>query len=203
MLTVAAMPASPSLPLQPVRLTLRDGRHVLVREISEHDKAGLLAAFSRLSADARYTRFMAPMKDLPEAMLETATHPVAGRECALVAIGIDEGQPEREPIVGGARFVSAPGSDVCEFAVTLDDGWHGAGLARRLMTMLIDIAKERGYRRMEGFVLAMNSSMRGLAHRLGFADVACPDDATVRIVSLALHEDDPGQERPVESGDTA
>ncbi len=179
------MPAPTPLPLTPTRLTLRDGRHILLREICEKDRAGLLAAFARLSDDARYTRFMAPMRELPEAMVEQATHPQPDHECALVVISEAEGEGGGR-LVGGARFVAAPGSEVCEFAITLDDDWHGAGLARVLMSTLIDTARARGYARMEGFVLAMNTPMRRLARRMGFADVSCPDDATVRIVTLPL-----------------
>lgn len=180
------MPAPTPLPFTPTRLTLRDGHHILLREICEQDRPGLLAAFSRLSADARYTRFMTPMRELPEAMVEHATHPEPDHECALVAWSEAQAGEGSGRLVGGARFVAAPGSDVCEFAITLDDDWHGAGLARILMSALIDTARARGYARMEGFVLAMNTPMRRLARRLGFSDVGCPDDATVRVVTLRL-----------------
>lgn len=173
-------------PFSPTHLTLRDGRRILLREICEQDRAGLLAAFARLSQDARYTRFMAPLRELPESMVEQATHPEPGHECALVAVSEADGLEGSGRLVGGARFVAPPGSDVCEFAITLDDDWHGVGLARILMTALIELAGARGYQRMEGFVLAMNTPMRRLARRLGFTDVACPDDATVRIVTLPL-----------------
>ncbi|MDF3889062.1 N-acetyltransferase family protein [Cupriavidus basilensis] len=165
----------------PARVALRDGRQVVLRKIREEDKAGLLAAFDRLSADSRYTRFMASLRELPEAMLESATHPAPELECALVAIYGDA-----QSIVGGARYAAAPGSDVCEFAVTIDDEWHGLGLARCLMQVLIAAARARGYRTMEGYVLASNTGMRGLARRLGFVDTACHEDATLRVVSLGL-----------------
>ncbi|QEZ44872.1 GNAT family N-acetyltransferase [Cupriavidus oxalaticus] len=169
----------------PFNMPLGDGREVLVREITEDDKAGLLAAFNRLSADARYTRFMAAMRELPEAMLEHATHPAVEREFALVAL--DTGN-EGPSIVGGARYAAAPGSDTCEFAVTVADDWHRLGLASKLLGTLIDIARRRGFRHMEGYVLSSNTGMRRLAKRLGFADVPCPDDATLRVVTLALQE---------------
>ncbi|MGO4281229.1 L-amino acid N-acyltransferase YncA [Cupriavidus sp. OV038] len=167
----------------PFSVLLRDGREVLVREIAEDDRAGLLAAFDRLSADARYTRFMAAMQQLPEAMLEHATHPSPECELALVAVATKGKGPS---IVGGVRYAAAPGNDTCEFAVTIVDDWHGLGLASRLLSTLIDTARRRGYRSMEGYVLSSNTAMRRLAHRLGFADVPCPDDTTLRVVTLAL-----------------
>jgi RimJ/RimL family protein N-acetyltransferase len=165
---------------------LRDGRKVTLRGIREQDKAAVLAAFHRLSPDARYTRFMMSMRDPPAALLEAALHPVPGREFTVIAVS---GQGAGESIVGSARYVGAAGSDTCEFAVTLADDWHGAGLARRLLTLLIEAAKAQGFRCMEGFVLTLNTPMRRLAKRLGFVDKPSDDDATLREVRLELAGD--------------
>jgi GNAT superfamily N-acetyltransferase len=154
---------------------LRDGRQVMLRGIQAQDKAELQAAFHRLSADSRYTRFMMSMRDLPEAMLEAATHPVPSREFALVAVS---GEGGAESIVGSARYVGAPENNTCEFAVTVADDWHGLGLAKRLLGILIETATVQGFRCMEGYVLA--------AKGLGFVDTQCHGDATLRVVSLSL-----------------
>lgn len=167
----------------PVLAKLRDGRDVVLREIGAHDKAEMQDAFQRLSADSRYTRFMMAMRELSPAMLEAATHPVAGRDFALVAVS---GEGAAEDIVAGARYVGEPGSDTCEFAVTVADDWHGLGLASRLLGILIANARAQGLRCMEGYVLALNTPMRRLAQRLGFTDRQCPDDATTRLVRLDL-----------------
>jgi hypothetical protein len=45
---------------------------------------------------------------------------------------------------------------------------------------------------MEGFVLASNSSMLGLARRLGFRLHADPRDPTVVVVALDLASGSPG-----------
>jgi RimJ/RimL family protein N-acetyltransferase len=171
-------------PVLPVVVKLRDGREVTLRAIQAQDRAELLAAFHRLSDDSRYTRFMAFMRDPPEAMLEAVTHPAAGREFTVVAISGDDGGAGS--IVGSARYVGAPGSDTCEFAVTVADDWHGLGLARRLMEILIDTATAQEFRLMEGYVLAVNTPMRQLAKNLGFADTRCHDDAALRVMILSL-----------------
>jgi GNAT superfamily N-acetyltransferase len=167
----------------PLAVTLRNGRSATVRPICPEDKDEFEAAFERLCAEARYTRFFAAVRTLSEKILDSATRPAPDREVALVAVS-NEGS--RQIIIGGARYVSAPGSDTCEFAVTVADDWHGLGLARRLLETLIEIARARGVQRMEGFVLPTNSSMRGLAARLGFADAQCPEDRTLRVVTLEL-----------------
>jgi len=174
---------APSDMTLPILVKLRDGREVMLREIQAQDKDGMLAAFHRLSADSRYTRFMMAIRDPSPAMLEAATHPVPDREFALVAVSFDAGA---DNIVAGARYAYAPGSDTCEFAVTVADDWHGLGLASRLLEILIASATARGLQRMEGYVLAINTPMRRLARRLGFIDRQCDDDASLRVMSMSL-----------------
>jgi RimJ/RimL family protein N-acetyltransferase len=185
-----AQTGAPTETRLPMLAKLRDGREVVLREIQSEDKEGMLAAFHRLSADSRYTRFMMSMRDLSPAMLEAATHPVPGRAFALVAVsGEGQGEDRAERIVAGARYVGAPGSDTCEFAVTVADDWNGLGLASRLLGILIASATAHGLRCMEGYVLAVNTPMRRLAGRLGFVDRQCQDDATLRVVSMSLASD--------------
>src|SRR5215212_2576868 len=104
-------------------VTLRDGRTVTIRAIRADDADAMSAAFDHVSAEARYSRFMAMVKVTP-AMIERAVRPPADRERALVAIA---GEGADETIVGGARYVRD--GEACEFAVTITDGWRGAGLA--------------------------------------------------------------------------
>lgn len=169
----------------PLSLTLRDGRRVLVREIRPEDREGLHAAVLSLSPDARYTRFMSAVKDLPEQTYDAATHPHPQREFALVVTPEDVA-PVQQPVVAGARYASAAGSDCCEFAITILDDWQGQGLSGPLMNALIEQARLHGFRTMEGYVLSTNAPMRKLASRLGFSEAACPGDASTRIVTLAL-----------------
>ena len=176
--------AAPSpAPVLPVTVPLRDGRRASLREILPEDKERLQAAVGHMSTDSRYTRFMGTVRDLPDHMLEAATHPVPGREFALVAVAAEG---PAESIVGGARYASEAGSDTCEFAIAIVDGWQGLGLAPRLMETLVAAAEAHGFRCMEGYVLSTNAPMRGLAKRLGFQESPCPGDATVRVVRRVL-----------------
>lgn len=50
------------------------------------------------------------------------------------------------------------------------------------MAMLIDAARERGFKTMEGTVLATNHTMLNFIRPLGFAVLLDPDDAgTLRV----------------------
>lgn len=172
-------------PFTPVVLQLRDSRRVTVRATRDEDKAAVNEAFQHLSPDSRYSRFMGLVRELSPAMLEAAVHPPGDRDLALVAV---EGEGEAETIVGGARYAASPNDDDCEFAVTVVDDWQGVGLARQLMELLMAAARARGLRTMEGYILTSNAGMRGLARRLGFADMPMPEDPTVRLVRRQLDE---------------
>ena len=178
-MTAAVLPAE----FIPVDLPLAGGRRVTLRAVHPQDKDAMQAAIKRLSAESRYARFMTALRELPPQMLERAVNPDQARELQLVAVC---GEGAQQKIVGGARYVGSPGSGDCEFAVTVADEWQGLGLARQLLQSLMQAARARGLERMEGYILASNSRMLGLARRLGFIEVPSPEGPGVRLVRRDL-----------------
>lgn len=167
----------------PETLVLRTGRTVVVRAIRADDDERLQSAVRGLSDEARYTRFMGALRELPPRLLDRAVNPVGGLELQLVAVVPAAGD---EVIVGGARYASEIGDEACEFAIALHDEWQGAGLARRLLEILMRHAAAAGFTHMEGLVLASNVRMLGLATKLGFVPVASTEGPTVRKVRCTL-----------------
>ena len=163
--------------------TLRDGRSVRVRAMRGSDDAEILQAFGRMSADARYMRFMRVVRDVDQDRLRKtlASFPEHG-------FGIVATVPAADgfDIVGSAIFVIDRKPSTCEFAMTVLPDYGGAGLGRTLLGTLVATAKRRGLKEMEGFVLAVNQPMLKLASRLGFTIAPDPDDASVRICRLSL-----------------
>jgi len=152
---------------------------VTLRPICAED-APLEADFvRRMSSESRYKRFMAAMRELPQAKLKYLTEVDGVRHVALVATICHEGQ---EALVGVARYVVGPTGTDCEFAISVDDAWQGSGVAGVLMHTLMEVARTRGLRRMEGIVLATNSRMLKFMRQLGFSVQPDPDDRrTVRV----------------------
>jgi acetyltransferase len=164
---------------------MRDAREVTLRAIDAADGPEIAQAFERLSSESRYARFLQHKKQLDPAALSKGVNPRPGQDFAFVATvpaadGID--------IVGAAQYVTVDDADAtgCEFAITVSENWRGSGLADRLLASLIRRARRDGYRRMEGMVMAGNSTMLGLARRLGFTINAVSDDATVLRVERTL-----------------
>ena len=164
-------------------VTLRDGRAVHIRAMRPADEAELLQAFGRMSDDARYMRFMRSVREpnMERVRKALASFPEDGLGIVATvpaADGID--------IVGSAIYVIGNDRSTCEFAINVGSAFGGVGLARTLMTALIESAKKRGLREMEGFVLAENQPMLRLASRLGFDIAPDPDDRAIRLCRLPL-----------------
>jgi RimJ/RimL family protein N-acetyltransferase len=163
--------------------TLRDGRTVHIRAMRPSDETEILQAFDRLSADARYMRFMRAVREPNRERMRKilASLPEGG-------VGIMATVPAADGIdvVGTAIFVIGSDPAICEFAITIAADHGGAGLGRTLMTALIDAAKRRGLEEVDGFVLAANKPMLRLAARVGFSVSPDPDDPSVRICRLRL-----------------
>lgn len=158
---------------------LVDDATVTVRPMRADDMP-LEADFVRhLSAEARYERFMVTVRELSPAKLKYLTDVDQIRHVALVAT---VERDSRQEIVGVARYIVDPSQNKCEFAIAIDDDWHGSGLAGMLMHDLMEIARSRGVGTMEGIVLATNTRMLQFARQLGFRSQRNLEDRdTVRV----------------------
>jgi len=156
---------------------------VTIRPIRAEDK-GIEQSFVRgLSQNSRYYRFMEQMRELSPDKLKYFTEIDYDRHMALIAT-VEGGGGEREVAV--ARYVAPPGGDSCEFAVAVDDEFQGTGLAGLLMAALIDFARARGFKTMEGLVLTDNHKMLKFARQLGFEIRREPDEPGTRRIVLRL-----------------
>ena len=154
-----------------------------IRAVRPSDEAELVQAFGRMSEEARYLRFMGSVgePDVERWRKTLAAFPESG-------LGIVATVPAEDgiDIVGSATYFIAGNRRSCEFAISVAFAFGGFGLASKLMTALIDAARRRGIRQMDGYVLAANQPMLRLARRLGFSIAPDPDDVAVRICSLQL-----------------
>ena len=85
-----------------------------------------------------------------------------------------------------ARYIANPDGRSCEFAVVIADAWQRKGLASRLLSLLIEAARERALGQMMGYVMASNRPMLSLCEKLGFSVAADGGDATQMQVTLNL-----------------
>jgi acetyltransferase len=170
-------------------VTLKNGMRVLLRPIRPED-ADLERAFvAALSPQTLYRRFMMPVKELSDAMIERFTQIDYDRELALVALENPDGGTPGGPgsrLCGVARIIPTWEDGVAEFAIVVGDWTHQSGLGRELMLRMFDACRTRGYDVIEGVVLGENVSMLRFCERLGFTIKVNPDDPAERIARRTL-----------------
>ncbi len=170
-------------------VTLKTGQHVMLRPIRPED-ADLERDFvAALSPQTLYRRFMMPVKELSDAMIERFTQIDYDRELALVALENPAGGTPGAPgsrLCGVARIIPTWEEGVAEFAIVVGDWMQHSGLGRELMLRMFDACRTRGYDVIEGIVLGENVSMLRFCERLGFTIRINPDDPAERIARRSL-----------------
>jgi acetyltransferase len=162
---------------------LADGTDITIRPIRPED-AGIEQAFVRkLSPEAKFFRFMDSLQELSQEMLIRMTQLDYDRELALIATVERDGE---ETELGVARYFTNPDGQTAEFALVIADDWQRRGLGTRLMSCLIDAAREKGFKALQGEVLANNAKMLSLLKRLEFAIRVKTDDPTLYVVVKVL-----------------
>jgi acyl-CoA synthetase (NDP forming)/GNAT superfamily N-acetyltransferase len=160
-------------------LLLRDGGSVAVREVKPSDPPAIQALFAGLSAESLAMRFGAmrgPLSD-DEARQMAASAGPSG--CGLVALA-DTGE---ERVVALARFDRVAGAHDAEFALVVDDAWHGRGMGTALLERLVDRAAADGLEGLWGSVRPGNAAMMRVLHDLGarMAESRGPEQVLVRV----------------------
>jgi RimJ/RimL family protein N-acetyltransferase len=155
----------------------RDGSDLLVRPITPDDREAFLRNFEHLSAQTRYRRFLAPIKQLTNDEVTYFTEVNHRDHEALIAL-----TPGGE-IVGIARYIRfGPDSPGAEVAVTVADGWQGRGVGTALLARLAERGLSEGVEAFQGICLAGNTDMQRLLRELGpGARKSHPEDGVVEI----------------------
>ena len=164
---------------------LRDGRGYTIRPIRAEDGERLQRFVRGLSEQSRYFRFISTLTELTPRMLARYTQIDYDRELALVASigpGATNAEAGDETIIGVVRYLLNPDRETCEFAIAIADRFHGQGLGTTLMQAIIGAARDKGLKRIEGFVLAINAPMIGLMRALGFRIETDDDDPALKRV---------------------
>lgn len=178
--------ASPSAsePPENDRITARDGRTLVLREIHAGDVLALQRGFARLSPEEVRMRFLHPLTELPHDFAVRLTDLDPATSVAFVFIDVPD-EPERE-IRGVARAYVDATTLSAEFAIVVQRQYTGQGLGIRLMRCLIDACRQRRAEELWGDVFIDNGPMLHLLAKLGFTRGQMPHDPGVQRMVLKL-----------------
>ena len=165
------------------RLTLVDGTRVVVRPIRPEDRQIEKEFVEALSNESKYFRFMSALRELNESMLNRFTQIDYDQEMALIAVVCENA---RETEIGVTRYIVSASGSTCEFALAVADAWQQRGVGTILLCNLIDAARARGLKTMEGSVMTSNNKMLGLVRALGFNIQSEGDNSSIKLVTKQL-----------------
>jgi RimJ/RimL family protein N-acetyltransferase len=155
---------------------LRDGRRFKIRALEPDDRAGLLAAVGRSSAQSLYRRFFSPKRGFTEEEIAQFVNVDFVNHVALVAALGGRGGV----IVGGCRYIVVqPGK--AEVAFVVVDDYQGQGLGAALMRHLAKIARDAGLKELMAEVLADNISMLKVFEKSGMPVSTTRDGGVVHV----------------------
>lgn len=165
----------------PHRATLRNGVVALIRPVRADDRQRLIDAFHKLDTQTIYTRFFGAKRELNEVDLARIDASDFVHAVALVA---SLGQGDGEILIGGGAYtvLDRPGEPpTAELSFTIEEDYQAQGLSTLFMSLLTRIGRERGIRRFEAEVLAVNRPMLKVFERSGLPMHAVLEDGVVHV----------------------
>ncbi len=138
------------------KLTLSDGRFILIRPVRPTDERMLQGLYYSLDSRDRYLRFFT----YSTSFTHTKIQPLVNIDYAtnMILVGEHEGDGEKK-LIASAGFFKTPDPSTAEIAIVVDDNWRGNNIARTLLDYLVIIAKELNYTYFSGSVLIENRVM--------------------------------------------
>jgi GNAT superfamily N-acetyltransferase len=167
--------------------TLKNGTTVRFRSIKPDDKGRLTEAFRNLESESIYTRFFQQKKALTDEELKAATEVDFEKVVALV---VTVGEGGNETIIAGGRYAAYNAANnlrSAEVSFTVEEDYHGQGIAGRLLRHLAQIARAKGVSQLEAEVLSGNKAMLTVFSRSGLPMKKSSEGGTTHVI-LTLQE---------------
>ncbi len=146
------------------RVTLKDGRTVLLRPSRAGDVDSMQELFYSLSAEDVATRFFTNLSSLPVAKAQHLCSVSFDEEMALVAV---DGDPDAGRVVGSGCYYVDPSSNLADVAYMIHPDWQGSGLGTALQDRLVEYARGKGLRGFTADVLCDNEAMLAVLAKSG------------------------------------
>ncbi len=170
--------------------TIKDGSKVLIRPVKPTDERIVQQFFYSMSDREVYYRFLHAIKAFPRKDMQRMVNVDYHREMAVLAVTGELGQEE---VAGLGRYVLGHG-DMPEVDFAVKESFQGKGLGRAIMNTLVDIAKSRGFKGINAFVMPDNQSSLHILYSLGYAVTGLVSQG---VIEMTVHFDRPVDEPSV------
>ncbi len=162
-------------------IALRDGVRLRIRPILPDDGPALVEMGERSTPEDLRLRFFSTVRPRLGSLTTMLTQFDPERHYAMGAYDPDHAG---DGLLGVVRLITAPEGGHGEYAIMVRSDWKGRGLGRRLMTDMLDAARERGLSKVVGQVLHENARMLQLVKACGGR--VLPSDGDFHVVRVAF-----------------
>jgi acetyltransferase len=163
------------------RITLSDGRAVLIRPLKPDDEPLYGPFLAAVTADDVRLRFFGPVKEFSHAFLARFVELDYAKAMAFIALDATTGE-----MLGVARLHDKPDRNAGEYAILIRSDRKSHGLGWQLMQLIIAYGRAKGLAAIEGEVLHENTHMLDMCRELGFEIGSAPGASYICTVRLAL-----------------
>jgi len=146
-------------------IRLDNGKSVLLRPIRPEDEPMEAEMFTTFSAETKRFRFFGPIGETTHEMLIRYTQIDYDREMAIIAELTEEG---RKKMAGVVRIITDPDNESAEYAIVVGDPWQRQGLGTVMTDYILEIARNRGIKKIYAYLLKDNIEMLHLFLKFKF-----------------------------------
>jgi acetyltransferase len=144
---------------------LKDGTPIILRAIRPEDEPMWHEMIKSTSPESLRFRFRHVVKSISHEGATPYTVIDYDRDMAIVAI-LDDGETKK--MLGVGRMVGGADPETAEYAVLVADPWQSQGLGLQFTDFLIEIARDRGLKRLVAETTKDNASMLAVFRKRGF-----------------------------------
>ena len=171
-----------STPLYPRELErhirMKNGQEALLRPILPADETMMREMFYRMSDESVRQRFFSLLRTMPRQQLQQFCNVDYKSQMTLVVEIRQNGTPR---IVAFCGYTVDPATSYADVHFETEDAYQGLGLGSMMMEALAKLVRERGLSGMRGEVLASNSRMLHLFHKIGFPIESALEDGVYSL----------------------
>ncbi|MCK4540285.1 bifunctional acetate--CoA ligase family protein/GNAT family N-acetyltransferase [Candidatus Parcubacteria bacterium] len=144
---------------------LKGGKDVVIRPIRPEDEPMEAEMFATFSKETQRHRFFQQIKEITHELLQSFTQIDYDREMALIA---EITERKKKKMIGVVRLIADPLDNTAEFAIVVGDPWQFKGLGSEFTRLILNIAKERGVKKIYAKYFNDNKIMENIFKKYNF-----------------------------------
>jgi N-acetylglutamate synthase-like GNAT family acetyltransferase len=164
-----------------IPLTTRTGFEFHVRPVEPSDKEALAEFFTHVSLGDLRFRFLSPIPEVRESLLNDLVHVDHDHEEDYLAFDIDDKTIIASAMVG----VNADKSEA-EVAIVVRSDYKHRGMSWTFLKYVIEQARQNGIKNLQSIESRQNHAAIDLEREMGFSARSCPGDATLMLLEFDL-----------------